>query len=99
MVDGEPIVIWSPKLSDAEAAKRVCTIYGKKTLEDSYGGEPRTIEPWTPVETPAQGGWRFFKVSGEYCCARKKAERANPRRTARPALSLMSSRMSFVSRM
>ena len=22
-------------------------------------------EPWTPVETPAQGGWRFFKVGVE----------------------------------
>ena len=57
MVDGEPVVIWSPKLSEAEAAKRVYTTYGKKTLEAS--------EPWTPVETPVQGGWRFFKVGVE----------------------------------
>ena len=28
-------------------------------------GEPRTIEQWTPVETPVQGGWRFFKVGVE----------------------------------
>ena len=57
MVDGEPVVIWSPKLIEAEAAKRVYTTYGKKTLE--------AAEPWTPVETPAQGGWRFFKVGVE----------------------------------
>ena len=57
MVDGEPVVVWSPKLSEAEAAKRVYTTYGKKTLE--------AAEPWTPVETPAQGGWRFFKVGVE----------------------------------
>ena len=57
MVDGEPVVIWSPKLSDAEAAKRVYTTYGKKTLE--------VVEPWTPVEMPAQGRWRFFKVGVE----------------------------------
>lgn len=65
IVDGEPVVIWSPKLSDTEAAKRIYTMYGKKTLEGSHGGEPCTIEPWTPVEKPAQGGWRFFKVGVE----------------------------------
>ena len=57
MVDGKPVVVWSPKLSEAEAAKRIYTTYGKKTLEAG--------EPWTPVETPAQGGWRFFKVGVE----------------------------------
>ena len=57
MVDGEPVVVWSPKLSDAEAAKRVYTTYGKKTLEAG--------EPWMPIKTPAQGGWRFFKVGVE----------------------------------
>ena len=41
------------------------TIYGKMTLEGSHGGEPCTSEPWTPVETPALGGWRFFKVGVE----------------------------------
>ena len=56
MVDGEPVV-WAPKLSEAEAAKRVYTTYGKKTLDAD--------EPWTPVEMPAQGGWRFFKVTVE----------------------------------
>lgn len=64
MVDGKPVVVWSPKLSDAEAAKRVYTTYGRKTLEGSHGGEPAR-EMWTPVETPAQGGWRFFKVGVE----------------------------------
>ena len=57
MHDGEPVVVWSPKLSEAEAAKRIYTTYGKKTLESG--------EPWMPVETPAQGGWRFFKVGVE----------------------------------
>ena len=65
MVDGEPVVVWSPKLSEAEAAKRIYTTYGKKTLEGSHRGEPRMIELWTPVETPAQGEWRFFKVGVE----------------------------------
>ena len=55
--DGKPVVVWSPKLSDAEAAKRVYTTYGRKTLEAG--------EPWTPVETPTQGGWRFFRVGVE----------------------------------
>ena len=64
MVDGEPVVVWSPKLSEAEAAKRIYTTYGRKTLEGSHGGEPAR-EMWTPVETPAQGGWRFFKVGVE----------------------------------
>ena len=64
MVDGDPVVIWSPKLSEAEAAKRVYTTYGRKMLEGSHGGEPAR-EMWTPVETPAQGGWRFFKVGVE----------------------------------
>ena len=62
--DGKPGVIWSPKLSEAEAAKRVYTTYGRKMLEGSHGGEPAR-EMWTPVETPAQGGWRFFKVGVE----------------------------------
>ena len=57
MHDGNPVVTWSPKLSEAEAAKRIYTTYGKKTLE--------AAEPWTAVETPAQGGWRFFKVGVE----------------------------------
>lgn len=65
MVGGEPVVVWSPKLSEAEAAKRIYTTYGKKTLVGSREGEPCTIEQWTPVETPAQGGWRFFKVGVE----------------------------------
>ena len=56
MVNSEPVVIWSPKLSEAEAAKRVYTTYGKKTLEAG--------EAWSSVETPAQGVWRFFKVGG-----------------------------------
>ena len=64
MVDGEPVVVWSPKLSEAEAAKRIYTTYGRKTLEGSHGDEPAR-EMWTPVETPAQGGWRFFKVGVE----------------------------------
>ena len=62
--DGKPGVIWSPKLSEAEAAKRIYTTYGKKMLEGSHGGEPAR-EMWTPVETPAQCGWRFFKVGVE----------------------------------
>ena len=61
----ETVVVWSPKLSEAEAAKRVYTTYGKKTLEGSHGGDPCTIGPWTPVEMPAQGGWWFFKVGVE----------------------------------
>ena len=46
------------------AAKRVYTTYGRKMLEGSHGGEPAR-EMWTPVATPAQGGWRFFKVGVE----------------------------------
>ena len=36
--------------------------------EDTGGRARRRTphdEPWTPVVTPAQGGWRFFKVGVE----------------------------------
>ncbi len=44
-------------MGEAEAEKRIYTIYGKKTLD--------ATEQWSPVETPAQGGWRFFKIGVE----------------------------------
>jgi hypothetical protein len=33
MVDGAPVVEWSPKLSAAEEAQRTYTIYGKAGIE------------------------------------------------------------------
>ena len=37
MVDGEPVVSWSPVLPAAEAAKRVYTVDGKASLDDAWG--------------------------------------------------------------
>ena len=48
MIDGGPAVVWSPKQSEAEEAKQVYTIYGKKTLEAG--------EQWTPVGSSAFRG-------------------------------------------
>ena len=44
-------------MNTESSSKRIYTTYGKKTLEAS--------EPWTPVESPAKGWWRFFKVGVE----------------------------------
>ena len=44
-------------MNTESSAKRIYMTYGKKTLD--------VAEPWTPVEAPAQGGWRFFEVGVE----------------------------------
>ena len=54
MVDGAPVVDWSPKLSAAEEAKRTYTIYGMASLESG--------EAW---HSPTNALDRFFKVEVE----------------------------------
>ena len=54
MVDGAPVVEWSPKLSAAEEAKRKYTVYGKASLEPG--------EEW---HSPTNAFDLFFKVGVE----------------------------------
>ena len=54
MVDGMPVVEWSPKLSAAEEARRRYTIYGKSSLESG--------EAW---HSPTNALDRCFKVGVE----------------------------------
>lgn len=54
MVDGAPVVNWSPKLSAAEEAKRKYTIYGRASLESG--------EDW---HSPTNSLDRFFTVGVE----------------------------------
>lgn len=54
MVDGAPVVEWSPKLGTAEEAQRTYTVYGKASLEPG--------EEW---HSPTNTLDRFFKVGVE----------------------------------
>ena len=53
MVDGAPVVTWSPELPPAQAALRAYTIYGKTNLTD---------RAW---HSPTNEASRFFKVGVE----------------------------------
>ena len=55
MVDGEPVVGYTPELPEAEKAKRKYTIYGKARLQD---------DDWTVVDGDA-ANYNFFKVAVE----------------------------------
>ena len=54
MVDGKPVVEWSPKLSAAEESRRRYTIYGRAGLESG--------EEW---HSPTNALDRFFTVGVE----------------------------------
>ena len=54
MVDGAPVVEWSPKLSAAEESRRRYTIYGRAGLESG--------EEW---RSPTNALDRFFMVGVE----------------------------------
>ena len=54
IVDGAPVVEWSPKLSAGEAARRRYTIYGKASLDVG--------EEW---HSPTNALDRFFMVGVE----------------------------------
>ncbi|MBQ3340768.1 MAG: hypothetical protein IJG84_02650 [Kiritimatiellae bacterium] len=54
MVNGAPVVEWSPKLGAAEEAQRRYTIYGKASLESG--------EAW---HSPTNALDRFFTVEVE----------------------------------
>jgi hypothetical protein len=54
MLDGAPVVEWSPKLSAADESRRRYTIYGRAGLESG--------EAW---HSPTNARDRFFKVGVE----------------------------------
>ena len=53
MVDGAPVVEWSPKLSAAEESRRSYTVYGQTNLTD---------KAW---HSPTNEASRFFRVGVE----------------------------------
>lgn len=55
LVEGEPVVSWTPELEPEQAALRKYTVYGKVHLYD---------EKWSVVEGDA-GNYSFFKVTVE----------------------------------
>ena len=56
MVDGKPVVSWTPELRPEEAAKRKYTTYGKVRLQDKQ---------WVEVPVGHEKDYNFFKVSVE----------------------------------
>ena len=56
IVNGAPVVSWSPVLSAAEAARRTYTIYGRQNL---LSGE------WTVIPSGQEASYNFFKVTVE----------------------------------
>ena len=56
MVDGKPVVGWTPELRPEEAAKRKYTTYGKVRLQDKQ---------WVEVPVGHEKDYNFFKVSVE----------------------------------
>ena len=56
IVNGAPVVSWSPVLSASEAAKRTYTIYGRLSL---LSGD------WTVVPSGQESNYNFFKVTVE----------------------------------
>ncbi len=56
IVNGAPVVSWSPVLSASEAAKRTYTIYGRQSL---LSGD------WTVVPAGQESNYNFFKVTVE----------------------------------
>ena len=52
----EPVISWSPELTEAEAAKRIYRTYGKVRLTDAE---------WTEVSEGDEADYNFFKVSVE----------------------------------
>ena len=56
MVDGKPVVSWTPELRPKEAAKRKYTTYGKVRLQDKQ---------WVEVPVGHEKDYNFFKVSVE----------------------------------
>lgn len=52
----EPVISWTPELSEAEAAKRKYTTYGKAKLTD---------KEWTPIAEGEEENYNFFKVTVE----------------------------------
>jgi len=56
IVEGVPVISYTPTLSDAEAAKRKYTTWGKVKLQD---------EKWVEVKSGTEVDYNFFKVTVE----------------------------------
>jgi len=56
MVGGKPVISYTPELSEAEAAKRKYTTWGKEKLQD---------EQWSEVPSGSEADYNFFKVTVE----------------------------------
>ena len=56
VVDGEPVISWSPVLPTAEAARRTYTVYGRQSLLDG---------DWSVVQPGTARNYNFFKVTVE----------------------------------
>lgn len=56
MVDGKPVISWTPELKPEQAALRKYTTYGKTKLTD---------KDWTVVNTGDEDKFNFFKVTVE----------------------------------
>lgn len=56
MVDGKPVISWTPELDSERAAMRKYTTYGKAKLSDSE---------WTVVPDGREDDYNFFKVTVE----------------------------------
>jgi len=55
LVEGEPVVSWTPELEPEQAEIRKYTVYGKNSLAD---------EDWSVVQDDCEK-YQFFKVSVE----------------------------------
>ena len=53
---GEPVISWTPELSETEAAKRSYRKFGKVSLKD---------DDWMPIDGDNAAGFNFFKVTVE----------------------------------
>jgi len=56
MVDGQPVISYTPELNDAEKALRVYKTWGKVRLQDAE---------WSEVPSGHEGDYNFFKVTVE----------------------------------
>ena len=54
MVDGKPVISYTPELSEAEMNKRLYTVYGKVKLEDG---------DWVVIPKGEEPNYNFFKVT------------------------------------
>jgi len=56
MVEGKPVISYTPELSEDEKAKRKYVTWGKVKLQD---------EKWVEVPSGSEDDYNFFKVTVE----------------------------------